>query len=106
MMNADLPTRRRAAERLCRENLGSIHQPFENCAGVITPEDIAAAITIEMAGARLMPLRARIAERLGRSKLPSRIGLPERHRSVVIDEQDVAAAITVEVRDIGDMPGA
>src|SRR4051812_16555142 len=104
MVHADVPAGRRVAESLRREDLGSVHQPFHDRAGVVTPEDVAAAITIEIAGARLMPLRAGIAERLGRSKLPRRIGLPERHGTVVIDEQDVAPAIAIEISDIGHMP--
>src|SRR4051812_12489800 len=66
MMHADVPAGRRVADGLRREDLGAVHQPFHDRAGIITPEDIAAAITVEIAGTGLMPLSAEIAERHGR----------------------------------------
>src|SRR4051812_28271272 len=93
-----MPRRRSRANQFSRSQIaGSIRGPYRDGAIVVSKQDVAAAIGIEIAKAFDMPIRRHATQRLRGSKLARAVELPYRNDTGVGAKKNIAAAITVEV---------
>src|SRR6476659_7341841 len=93
------------ADRLVEDRLVAVHFPHRDGAGgVVVPQDVGTAVTIEVAGVGDVPGGAGRTHDLVAGDLSS-IHLPDRNRAVVVVPEDVAAAVAIEVGDAGLVPG-
>ena len=77
-----------------------------SCAGVAAPQDVVAAVAVEVADADDCQLVDDADQRIGVVADEAAIGLaePVGQLPVVVAPQDVVAAVAVEVADAGDVP--
>src|SRR5258708_9457900 len=102
----DRPSCGRRAETDGQHELRAVHQPHGHIAARVTPQDVALAVTVEVAGSGHGPGGGHISD-------PRRIGIqdggavhfPDCTVAAGVAPENVPLAIAVEVAGIDDGPG-
>src|SRR5204862_229252 len=94
----DMPTRAGiAADRSAAKLICAVHQPDRGLAGIVLPQNVRLAITVEVTRTFDMPTRAGIAADRSAAKLICAVHQPDRGLAGIVLPQDVGLGVTVEV---------
>ena len=81
-------------------------EPLGNEPVIIAPQDVIAAITVEVAGSNDLPRSARIDEHVSAVVGKTAVGLAEplRDRAIIMTPENVVTTVTVEIACSGNVP--